>query len=62
MDMNAAGALRAYASQSPQALSGNKAQSRRPSVPQPADPRATGSQAVAPAKPSLLTSGLDLLA
>ena len=64
MDMNAAGALHAYARQSAQTLaaSGGQAQSRRLVVAQPADPRASLPPAVTPAKQPLLTSGLDLLA
>jgi hypothetical protein len=63
MDMNTAGALHAYASQSPQALSGSQAQSRRPapSQAQATEPRTSVQPVVAPAQQSLLTSGLDLL-
>jgi hypothetical protein len=62
MDMNAAGALHAYARQSAQTLGGSQAQGRRPVVPQPVDPRSSLPPAVAPAKQPPLTSGLDLLA
>lgn len=66
MDMNAAGALNAYAHQSALALTGSAGQalSRRlaSSRPQTTDPRASAQLAAAAAKPSLLTSGLDLLA
>lgn len=64
MDMNAAGALHAYARQSAQALTvnGGQAQSRRLVAAQPADPGPSLPPAVAPAKQPLLTSGLDLLA
>jgi hypothetical protein len=66
MDMNAAGALQAYARQGGQGLtaSGGQAQSRRLAVTssQAAEPRSTDQATVAPSKQPLLTSGLDLLA
>jgi hypothetical protein len=66
MDMNAAGALHAYARQSAQALtgSGSQAQSRRLAQSQAAtaEPRTSVQPVAAPARQPLLTSGLDLLA
>jgi hypothetical protein len=66
MDMNAAGALHAYARQSAQGLtgSGSQTQSRRLAMSQSraADSGNPLQLAVAPAQQPLLTSGLDLLA